>query len=195
MSEFEFVLVSFAIIVGFGISEILAGWGQQIRARDRLRPFLLQVTSSAFILFFSLLYLWGLWLLRDVEWSFPLFLLVAGPALVVALAAHAVRVDTSADAAPIREQYFQNSGPVFSLLAMFPVFVMAMSFTTSMRGTVPNPPSLVPVTIARVAVLALMLSLAWSKNEKYHWGALGLLWLAAVALMARLMFSLAESAA
>ena len=69
---------------------------------------------------------------------------------------------------------------------------MLTSDYPSIRDTVPNPPSIDPVTIARVAVLALMLSLAWSKNEKYHWGALGLLWLAAVALMARLMFSLAE---
>ena len=60
MSAFEFVLVSFAILLGLGISAILAGWGDQVRARHRLRFYPLQIASSAFILYFSLQYLWML---------------------------------------------------------------------------------------------------------------------------------------
>ena len=195
MSTFEFVLVPFAIIVAFGISEILAGWGDQIRARDRLTLYPLQLTSTAFMLFFSLLYLWGLWLTREVEWSFPLFLLVSGPAFVVALAAHVSKIDTTVGSPAIREQYFRNSRPVYALLAMFPGFVIVMSFVSTIRETVSDPPNFAVITAFRFAVLALMLSLAWSKSEKYHWGALGVLWITAVLLMVRLIFRLGGSAA
>ncbi|MBW2427080.1 MAG: hypothetical protein JRG86_22760 [Deltaproteobacteria bacterium] len=74
MSPFDFVLIPFAIIVGLAISEILEGWGRQIRVRYRRDPDPLQIASSALILFFSLQLLWGLWLVRDFEWTYPLFL-------------------------------------------------------------------------------------------------------------------------
>ena len=106
MSVFEFVLVSFAIVVGFGISEVLAGWGQQIRVRHRLAAMPLQIAASALILFLQLRYLWGLWLTQGVEWTFALYLLVAAPAFALAICAHLVRVDTRESAPPVREQYF-----------------------------------------------------------------------------------------
>jgi len=196
MSAFEFVLVSFAIILGFGISEILAGWGEQVRARHRLAPFALQIASSAFLLYFSLQFLWGLWLIRGVAWTFPLYLLVAAPALALALAAHITRVDTSFDVAPVREQYFRNSRAVYSLFAMFPIFVIIMSFIPAFRETALDPPNLVAITMIRLVAFALFASLAWSKNEKYHWAALGLLWTIAIGLMMRLLaYSVVDRAA
>ncbi|MBW2496064.1 MAG: hypothetical protein JRF61_02220 [Deltaproteobacteria bacterium] len=81
MSPFDFVLIPFAIIVGLAISEILEGWGRQIRVRYRRDPDPLQIASSALILFFSLQLLWGLWLVRDFEWTYPLFLSSSLPLL------------------------------------------------------------------------------------------------------------------
>ena len=61
MSSFEFILVSIAIVVGLGISEILAGWGRQIRYHREVRPYPLQLVASTYVLALSLRYLWTLW--------------------------------------------------------------------------------------------------------------------------------------
>jgi hypothetical protein len=195
MSAFEFVLVALAIILGFGISEILAGWGGQLRVRHRLKPYPLQLASSAFILWLSLQYLWGLWVAQGIEWTFPVYLLVSAPALALALAAHVTRVDTAPDAPSVREQYFQNSRPVYTLIAAFPVFILAMSLIPSFREGVPDPPNLLLITLIRLGVFSLMVSLAWSRSERYHWVALGALWLTAIGMLSRLVFRLVEQAA
>jgi len=194
MSVFEFVLVSFAIIMGLGVSEVLAGWADQIRARQRLRPFFLQLGSSAFVLYLSLQYLWMLWLGRNVDWTFPLFLGVAGPGLALALAARVSKVDTSIDAPPVREQYFGNSPAVYSLLMLFPVLILLMSFLSGLREVVPDPPDLVAVSAVRLLMLAVYVCLALSKNERVHALGLVVLWLGAVGFMTRLGPRLAEGA-
>jgi hypothetical protein len=193
MSTFEFVLVSFAIIIGLGISEILAGWGEQIRARHRKDIYPLQLVSSALILLLSMQYLWGLWVTRDIAWTFPLFLLVSVPGLSFALAAHASKVDTSVDAPPVRAQYFSNSRPVYLLLAMFPIVILTLSFVSSARQAVIDPPNLLTVSLIRLLVFALLVSLAWSKSERVHWVGLGGFFLVATGFMIRLVFRLVAS--
>ena len=49
MSEFEFVQVTFAIILGLGVTEILRGVGEQVRARHYLRLYPLQLVASCII--------------------------------------------------------------------------------------------------------------------------------------------------
>ena len=54
MSGFEFVLVLYAIIVGLGISSILADWGEQIRARHQRAHYPLQIALSVVVLLFGM---------------------------------------------------------------------------------------------------------------------------------------------
>jgi hypothetical protein len=195
LSVFEFILVPLAIIVGVGVSEILGSWGQQIRNRHRRPLHPLQITSSAFILFFCMAYLWAMWLMRDIVWTFPLYLLAAAPGLALALAAHITEIDTSADAPPVLEQYFRNAPPTYALLALMPISIITISLTTEVREQLPDPPNLLAVTSVRIVILALLVSLVWSKNVKYHSAALAALWLGALGLVTRLAFRIAESAA
>lgn len=193
MSAFELVLVAFAIILGFGISEVLGGWGQQIRVRATRRPYPLQIASSGFILYFSLQYLWGLWLLRDLLWTFPVYLLLSLPPLALALAAHVTRVDVSADAPSASVQYFENARPVYILLTVMPISLLISSVIPEVRDQVRNAPNFVAIILVRVALAALILSLAWSKNARFHGVAIGVLWLTAGAIMIRLAFRLSGS--
>ncbi len=189
MSELEFVLVPFGIIIGFGISEVLGGWGQQIRTRHRHNLHPLQIASSATILLLCLVYLWAMWGLRGIVWTFPIYLLVAMPALALALAAHIARIDTSIDSPPVLEQYFENSRPVYLLLTVIPAFAIAINVTTEVNGLL-NPPNELSLWLVRLTVLALIASLAWSKNPRYHAAALGTLWLAMIGMTGRLLFLL-----
>ena len=190
MSSLEFVLVPFGIIVGFGISEILRGWGQQIRTRQTHNPHPLQIASSATILLLCLLYLWSTWLLRGIEWTLPIYLVTAMPALALALAANIARIDTSIDSPPVLEQYFQNSRPVYVLLTALPVSAIVLELTTEVREQAPNPPNLLAITLFRLTVIALIASLAWSKNLRYHAAALSTMWLAMIGVLVRLLFFL-----
>jgi hypothetical protein len=195
VSIFEFVLIPLAIIIGLSVSEILASWGQQIRTRHRRDLHALQIASSAFTLFFCMSYLWAMWLMRDITWTFPLYILVAVPGFALALAAHISRVDTSADAPPTLEQYFQNSRPVYAILALIPISLIALSIVSGVRNQVPDPPNLVAITIVRVAMLLLIVSLAWSQSPKYHAAALAALWISILGVTARLAFRIVEAAA
>ena len=193
MSAFEFVLVSFAIVVGFGISEIFAGWGQQIRARHRLPAMPLQIAASALILFFQLRYLWGLWQTRGVEWTFPLYLLVAAPAFVLAPCAHVVRVDTGESALPVREQYFQNTRPVFALLALVPVLVGIIGLAGARMAEPGDTLGIASTTALNFLFFGLMVSLAFSKSERYHWLTLSLIWVVVLAVGTQITFRLPEA--
>ncbi len=195
MSIFEFVLIPFAIIIGLGVSEILASWGQQIRTRHRRDLHVLQIASSAFILFFCMSFLWGMWLMRNATWTFPLYLLVAVPGFAVALAAHISKIDTSVDAPPTLEQYFQNSRPVYAILTLIPISLIALSIVSGGRTQIPDPPNFVVITIVRVALFSLAASLAWSQSAKYHAAALTGLWIGVLYIITSLAFRIVETAA
>jgi hypothetical protein len=184
MSTFEFVLVAFSIIIGFGVSEILANWGQQIRARKRLPPFFLHITATALLLYLHLAFLWAGWANRGIEWTFPQYLLVAASACVLGLCAHIMKLDTTPGAPSPREQYFGNSRPAYTVLALYPLLVIAISFSsgTNLGGA--------PFTLLRTVGIGLLLSLAWSKSERYHWIVLGILWLVSTGTVIRLAFRL-----
>jgi hypothetical protein len=190
MSSFEFILVSIAILVGFGISEILGGWGRQIRHRHEVRSYLLQVVASAWLLSLSLRYLWMLWTLQSVEWTYAAFLLVALPALVLALTAHLIRVETESLRRTPREQYFESAPPFYGLLAVFPLFSMANAVyhadhIQALFATAAGPFLLVwPSTIAVCVWLAL------SRKPGHHWIGLAVLWAETLMLWLRVLTTL-----
>jgi hypothetical protein len=193
MSPIEFVLIPYAIILGLAMTEVLAGWGKQIRHRHRFVPDPLQIMSSGVILFLGLQMLWSFWIVREVVWTYPLFLFLSLPCLAVALAAHTSRIDTSVDALPAREQYFQNSRPIYLLLATLPVVVITISFVPGLRDQLPDPPNHLLITLARLLVLGTCIALALSKSPRFHGFALGVFWLAALSLAARLVAGLEPS--
>ncbi|MGW8180061.1 MAG: hypothetical protein ACWGQW_15065, partial [bacterium] len=77
MSGFEFVLVLYAIISGLGISDILSGWGEQIRARHRISAYPLQIALSFLLMYFGISVLWSFWTFRDINWTFSLYVAFA----------------------------------------------------------------------------------------------------------------------
>jgi len=93
LDSFEFVQIPVAIVLGFGISEILAGWGHQLRHRDE-QPFShLQLVGSAYILMMAFRYMWIQWSTRPDVWDYAAYLLTVAPAVLIALAAHSIRFD------------------------------------------------------------------------------------------------------
>jgi len=187
VSSFEFILVAIAIVVGFAISEILGGFGRQLRYRHEVPSYPLQVVAGAYLLSLSFRYLWMLWGLRGVEWSYPGFLLAASPSLVLALAAHLSRVEVESLRRTPREQYFDVALPFYGLLACFPLLgaanaVYNLTYLEGRFGTATGAFQLVwPLMLATSAWLAV------SRRPRDHWIGLGLLWAGTLIAVFRLL--------
>jgi hypothetical protein len=187
MTIFEFVLTPLALIIGFGITEILKGWGERVHHRNRSKSHVLQIASSSMILFFSLVYLWVMWLIRDIVWTFPLFLLIAIPGYAVALAAYINRVDCSADAPPILDQYFHNSRPLYGMLTLFLLSLITLSLLTGVATHAMNSLDVIAVTL-QLSLLGVLVFLAWSKKLQHHLFAYSVLLIVLCGLSLRLWF-------
>jgi hypothetical protein len=189
MSGFEFVLVLYAIIIGLGISDILAGWGEQIRARHRMSAYPLQIVLSFLLLYFGISFLWSLWTYRNTDWTFSLYITMACIPLTISLVSRIIRVDTSAEAPPAKDQYFRISRPVFLLLALIPAMIMLLSFTTNLGENVPDrlePVEFMQLTVIRVAMCLLLLYAALSKKAGAHWAGVIVMILVVLLLSMRL---------
>lgn len=180
MSSFEFILVSLAIILGFGISEILSGWGEQMRHRRTVRPYPLQIAGSAYVLFASLRYLWLLWGARDAQWTFGAYLLTALPALALALAAYVMRTDPKSPRRSLAEQYFDVSRPFHLLLTTVPILAavdtaLHVRELRSLGAAIATPFvwTVWPIFVASFLVLA------WSRSPRVHGVVWALVWLTA----------------
>jgi hypothetical protein len=140
LDSFEFVQIPVAIILGFGISEILAGWGHQLRHRDK-HPFShLQFLGSAYILMIALRYLWTQWSTRPEVWDYPAYLLTMAPPLLIALAAHSIRFDPTIQHEDHRSLYERSRKPVCWLLAcVFPAWMARAVYIAN--TSLPTPPS------------------------------------------------------
>jgi hypothetical protein len=120
LDSFEFVQIPVAIVLGFGISEILAGWGHQLRHREE-QPFSgLQLLGSAYVLMWAFRYLWVQWASQPEIWDYAAYLLSVAPAVVIALAAHSIRFDPSIRARDGKSPYERSRKPVCWLLALLP---------------------------------------------------------------------------
>jgi len=189
MSGFEFVLVLYAIISGLGISDILSGWGEQVRARHRISPYPLQIALSFLLMYFGISILWSFWTFRDINWTFSLYIAFAIIPLIISLASRIIRVDTSVGSLPPRDQYFLVAPPVFILMSCVPLVILLLSHLPSLREQVPDRPEgreLVLLTIYRGSISVGLLYVAWSKRVSVHWIGVGAMFLTVVLLSIRL---------
>jgi hypothetical protein len=178
LSEFEFVLVTIAIVAGFAISEILAGWSRPMLARGSSGYSSLQFFASLFLLFLTLRYIWALWTVRLSEWHFLLFVLVLAPMLLIALAAYVISMPAETPEFDSTEIYFARARPFFLLLAGVMISwtlyewanlaVIQKAYAAEVNWT---------VLASRIVGVPAFLWLAFTKQRRHHWvvlaGAIG----------------------
>ena len=189
MSGFEFVLVLYAIISGLGISDILSGWGEQVRARHHFSAYPLQIALSFLLMYFGITVLWSFWTFRDINWTFSLYITFAIIPLIISLASRIIRVDTSVGSLPPREQYFLVAPPVFILMSCVPLMIVLLSLLPILREQVADRAEgreLVLLTIYRCSLSVGLLYVAWSKKVSVHWIGIGVMFLTVVLLSIRL---------
>lgn len=106
MSEFEFVQITFAIILGLGVTSLLASIADQLKNRRSKPLFPLQLSAQSVLLLLIFIQLWGFWAARDIEWNILLFLLHALSPICYAIAAYSSGVELDNASPSIDKQYF-----------------------------------------------------------------------------------------
>jgi hypothetical protein len=181
LSEFEFVQVTVAIILGLGITELLRNIGEQIRRRSSIEVYSLQVAASCVLVLVILRYLWTFWSNLEVFWNLPLFLLTVSPSIALALSAQVIKVDCDSDASP-KEQYFKNSIAIYLFWATAPlcqlIFDVVLDYTFTSDYVV------------RLLVVGLLASVGFIKKPAYHWIVLSGLFIGLIVGMFQAQFTL-----
>ncbi len=96
------------------------------------------------------------------------YLLSAAPALLLALAAHAVRFDPSIQEHDAKAQYERSRRPVCVLLALLPGLMLARSFYN--LGSLANDPLLIlPIFLVTTLVFAWLATTGRPRNQWIGW--------------------------
>ena len=163
MTQFEFLSVFVSIVIAFGVSDLLSSWGAQIRLRNEVRPYLVHFAWSVLLLLLMIQVWWSIWRIRPItEWTYLGYLVLVLPYLLLALIAYILTPPLAEGERDIKRYYYQHNSWLFSLASAF--IVVAIVNTNKNLGV----PLLEPVNAIRGVGLLLTLSLAISKNERFH---------------------------
>ena len=197
MDTFEFAQIPIAIILGFGISEILAGWGHQIQHRSERHFSALHLTASAYVLWLALRYLWIQWTVRPDSWDYAFYLLTVAPAATIALASHTLRFDPHLDDRDPSAQYERNRGPLCILLAIVaPLQALRLVYFALSSGYSAPPADSFQSSLLVVGFLTTTLACCWmatTAKPGHQWTGWGILWCVQVAYTIALVPTLVPS--
>ena len=185
MTQFEFISVFIAIVVAFAVSDILVSWGEQIRLRRQIRPYALHTAWSGLLLIVLMAVWWALWVQRgQTDWTFPEYLLLMVPYLILALIAYIFTPRLDDDDRDIKHYYFDNARWVFSLGA-----VCIMSWILYSQVVLDNPLD-EPGSLPRFVGLLLMVAVAIWRNERLHIAAVALSYVLLFFWIGRVIYSI-----
>jgi hypothetical protein len=163
MTQFEFLSVFISIVLAFGVSDILSSWGRQIRHRNQIRHYWLHTAWTGLLLFLMVQIWWAAWILRDrTGWTFFDYFLWIFPYLTVSLVAYVLTPSLRSGERDIKRHYFDQTGWIFSLAAVY--VGSAMLFSIVVVGD----PVVYSGNLIRLAGLTLMVLLANWRNERFH---------------------------
>lgn len=180
MTKFEYLTVLLSIVVAFAISEIVTGWGHQLRSGGRVRGYAVHTLWTVLLLLVTVQYWWGVWNYRDVEvWTFFAFLALVLPAFAIILVAFLVSpVPRGDEVLDLRTYYYGNRRSVFLLAALIIVGFGLADLAVLHQRLLHSENGM------RAGAIALLVWLAFSGDERVHVGVL----VALYALLAAFVF-------
>ncbi|MCR9095903.1 MAG: hypothetical protein NXI30_16905 [bacterium] len=176
MTLFEYLAIAFSLVFSFSAMRLVGGLPH---ALDPERRFWIHLAFVFCKLFATAVVFWAFWLYRDVEWTFPAFLLVlANPALLY-FNVCALIPDDPSEVTSWRSHYFAVRRRFFSGVCLWVIAIGSAG--TFVLGI----PLLHPLRGIQAAVLAAGVAGALSDEPKVHAGlAAGLLVLLTVISLA-----------
>jgi hypothetical protein len=173
MDRFEFVQIPIAIVVGFAISEVFAGWGHQIRHGGLRRASLLHLVATAWILSYAIRFLWIQWWARTAIGTYGEYLLAIAPAGLLALAAHVSRSWESPPLPADWDPYGRVRHALCTLMALLSLSTLARAFLLANATQSDAQTLLALVHGPRVVLFA---SMALVADRRLQWAGWSIVW-------------------
>jgi hypothetical protein len=146
MAVMEFILVAHAILIGLGIAEVLRGFADLIRSVPvTISRRLIGIATWTLLLFFEIW--WAHWRLGERDtWSFPDFLLMLLPVVILYIAAR-ISFPKEIDGADLKQYYKRVAPALWFLVAS--VYISFAVFQPILYG------SFQPVLLASQVLIAI----------------------------------------
>jgi hypothetical protein len=168
MDMYLHVRVLFSIILGLGISRLLAGVGRIVQHPKEYKVYWVHLLWALFLFLYLIHFWWWEYRLQGVrQWTFPLYLFISIYAVLVFLLCVLFFPEEMADYDSFKAYFYSRRRWIFSLMT---VLFIADLADTLVKGTA-FLQSLGPIYYVRTA-LYILLSAAAIKiaNERFHAG-------------------------
>jgi hypothetical protein len=121
VSRFEYFSVLLAIVIGLGVSEVLAGWGRLLRRRRVVRFYWVHAVWSLSAVLGMVEYWWRMWTYHDLTpTSLPTLLATVSETCLVVLAALVLTPEEiGADGLDLRSYYYEHKTLFFAIAAVW----------------------------------------------------------------------------
>ena len=177
MSVFEYLGVLVSVVMGLGITHVLAGVSKTIHHRDTMKIYWVHLVWTVSLLIQILAIWWGMfwWSTLD-DWQFFQFLFLALYAILLFLAAGMLYPWSIPEDFDFEHHYMYNRKWFFGIL--FTAWTVDIPETLYKAGTgLREAPALYLSYVG--GLLCICLALAYSKNRWLH-GILSIVWLASL---------------
>lgn len=162
MGLFEFLMILISVVIGLGLTEILTGWANLLRARNQVRFYWIHLLFQIGVFFALLQQWWEFWEMEGVgEISFLAVLVVLASPILLFLIAHLL-FPTQSEGADLEDYYYRQASLLWALV-----------IAGTLEGTFLEPlvfgyPVLHPANLSGIPMVAFCLVLAVSKNRRAH---------------------------
>lgn len=166
MGVFEYLGVILSVIMGLGVTHLLAGLSKSIHHRKTVRHYWLQTLWALNVLLYILTIWWGMfWWSSQQEWSFFQFLLLILYAILLFLAASLIFPWDIPEDFDFENHFYETRPWFFSVLALAWVVDIPETVFKSDSGLRDLPQAYLGFVITLI-VLSVV-GVVWS-NKTYH---------------------------
>jgi hypothetical protein len=169
MALSEHLIIIVSIIVGLGLTDLLANLHCLIRDRKRVRWSALPL-AWAFVAFLLVInFWWGVYLgvtgITRVTSAGAFLFLLALPMVLYLVCAGALPAAVPESGLDLRESYFDGRRYFFALLVLYLVTTAIVTYFASSKE------EWTELQVMRATVIAIVVPLMWTRAVWYHWAA------------------------
>ena len=162
MGLFEFLMILISVVIGLGLTEILTGWANLLRARDGIRLYWVHVLFQFGVFLALLQQWWEFWELEGMgEISFLAVLTVLASPILLFLIAHLL-FPAQVQGADLEDYYYRQSSLLWTLV------IAGTLIGTFLEPLLFGYPVFHPANLSGIPVVAFCIVLAVSKNRRVH---------------------------
>jgi hypothetical protein len=160
LNRFEYLSVLVSIVIGLGLSEMIACWAHLLRHRRTVQFYWIHTLWTVMMVLMIVQFWWGFWQFSIVEnWSFVRLMAVVVEVIVLVLAATVLTPAREADTLVDLRTYYESQSQLFFALATGVIVLLIL-----VDWLVGGQPPLHAENAVRVPAIVLLAALAgWSK--------------------------------